>query len=123
MVDDSFCAIQFVSLFTDAESDADTSRASGPGSNSVSSVSIVKPTRRRTILEVVIRVKRRPADTVTGICFGDDAEDQALTRGQAMKEARSGDEEEAQDHEGDVDGDADVERNEGDHMVSSRCYF
>lgn len=121
-VDDSFSAIPFVSLFIDAESDADTSRASGPGSNSVSSVSIVIPNRRRTILEVVIRVKRRPACHATGICLGDDAEDQALTRGQAMREARSGNEEEDQDYEGDVDGDADAERNGDDHMVSSRCY-
>jgi len=120
MVDNSETSkIQFVSLFSGAESGADTGRTSGPNSNSVSNVSNVKPTRRRTTLEVVILLKKvKPAYHVTGTFFGDDAEDQSITRAQVMKEVRNGNQEEDQDYEGDVDGDAGI--NEDDEMVSSR---
>jgi hypothetical protein len=89
--------------------------------NSVSSVPIVKSTRRRTILEVVIQLKGvrpayRTASSGSGTSFGDVAEDQAITKGQSRKEGINRDAEDDKDYDGDVDGD--VEMNE-DEMVSS----
>jgi hypothetical protein len=114
MVDNSeISEIQFVSLCDHPKSDAYT------GSNLISnsqSVSIVKSTRRRTTLEVVIPLKRvkpayHPTPSGSGTNFGNDAKDQVSTKGQAMKEGRDG------GGEGDQDYDGDVEMNE-DEMVS-----